>query len=249
MKILKFNNYNNNSIINSLIENYKSVNSNKVNIYDYDNTLNEVITTLNIKNNALNIISELDFNLILNINNSLVENSNINIDLKKNILSSISLILILQLNDIEKGLFNLKSYDSIESLKTDIKNILEELKLNGIGNGIIKNLISIYDEIYRFFKIILSENKKYNNIKCISELLYDKKTFDLIFIPINNFLKDKNISINDILNSMIYANDNISYFNVSSIIDLISSSEDISDVDIVNNKYNKTNNIINENEI
>ena len=136
MGILKFEDYTINSSILSLIKEFENID---INESSNNNHLNDIVNTLNLNENIIDIYNSVNFDVLFNIVKELISNDSLNVELSdKNITqSTLSLILISLKNDIEKT-NNLKYYNSVDDLKNDIRDILEELKLEGIGNGIIK---------------------------------------------------------------------------------------------------------------
>ena len=245
MGILKFEDYTINSSILSLIKEFENID---INESSNNNHLNDIVNTLNLNKNIIDIYNSVNFDVLFNIVKELISNDNLNIELNdKNITqSTLSLILISLKNDIEKT-NNLKYYKSVDDLKNDIRDILEELKLEGIGNGIIKKISTILDQIYDFFKLI-SKDIQINNIKTLFDIISNDKLSNTILFPIYNYIKKNNVSMSSLEKTISYMNSNTSVFSTEPIINAISKSLntdieiDIHDSDI----SNKNNDIINE---
>ena len=245
MGILKFEDYTINSSILSLIKEFENID---INESSNNNHLNDIVNTLNLNKNIIDIYNSINFDVLFNIVKELISNDNLNIELNdKNITqSTLSLILISLKNDIEKT-NNLKYYKSVDDLKNDIRDILEELKLEGIGNGIIKKISTILDQIYDFFKLI-SKDIQINNIKTLFDIISNDKLSNTILFPIYNYIKKNNVSMSSLEKTISYMNSNTSVFSTEPIINAISKSFntdieiDIHDSDI----SNKNNDIINE---
>lgn len=245
MGILKFEDYTINSSILSLIKEFENID---INESSNNNHLNDIVNTLNLNKNIIDIYNSVNFDVLFNIVKELISNDNLNIELNdKNITqSTLSLILISLKNDIEKT-NNLKYYKSVDDLKNDIRDILEELKLEGIGNGIIKKISTILDQIYDFFKLI-SKDIQINNIKTLFDIISNDKLSNTILFPIYNYIKKNNVSMSSLEKTISYMNSNTSVFSTEPIINAISKSFntdieiDIHDSDI----SNKNNDIINE---
>lgn len=245
MGILKFEDYTINSSILSLIKEFENID---INESSNNNHLNDIVNTLNLSKNIIDIYSFVNFDVLFNIVKELISNDSLNVELNdKNITqSTLSLILISLKNDIEKT-NNLKYYKSVDDLKNDIRDILEELKLEGIGNGIIKKISTILDQIYDFFKLI-SKDIQINNIKTLFDIISNDKLSNTILFPIYNYIKKNNVSMSSLEKTISYMNSNTSVFSTEPIINAISKSLntdieiDIHDSDI----SNKNNDIINE---
>lgn len=248
MGILKFEDYTINSSILSLIKEFENID---INESSNNNHLNDIVNTLNLSKNIIDIYNFVNFEVLFNIVKELISNDSLNVELSdKNITqSTLSLILISLKNDIEKT-NNLKYYNSVDDLKKDIRDILEELKLEGIGNGIIKKISTILDQIYDFFKLI-SKDIQINNIKTLFDIISNDKLSNTILFPIYNYIKKNNVSMSSLEKTISYMNSNTSVFSTEPIINAISKSFntdieiDIHDSDI----SNKNNDIINEQDM
>jgi len=104
----------------------KSMDGNKF----MNNFLDKLELSEDLTDNIMEITPYID-----GINKELIKNSNIQIEINDEILNilSFSIISIILRNSYE---------DIIE--KEEIRNLLEELKLRGLGNGIVKDLVSSY---------------------------------------------------------------------------------------------------------
>lgn len=139
-----------------------------------------------------NIISTLDI-----ITSSLVKNSNLNIDDKViNLFSTAALSVCI----LEEGKFLKELSIRKDKYELEIKSILEELKMSGIGNGLVKTLSEIFKSILNMSKILFKSKSIYdalnerNLLKTI--ILYIKKhklsitdfnnNFDGLFNTIHN---------------------------------------------------------------
>ena len=245
MGILKFEDYTINSSILSLIKEFENID---INESSNNNHLNDIVNTLNLNKNIIDIYNSINFDVLFNIVKELISNDSLNVELNdKNITqSTLSLILISLKNDIEKT-NNLKYYKSVDDLKNDIRDILEELKLEGIGNGIIKKISAILDQIYDFFKLI-SKDIQINNIKTLFDIISNDKLSNTILFPIYNYIKKNNVSMSSLEKTISYMNSNTSVFSTEPIINAISKSFNIDiEIDIHDSDIsNKNNDIINE---
>lgn len=205
MGILKFEDYTINSSILSLIKEFENID---INESSNNNHLNDIVSTLNLSKNIIDIYNFVNFDVLFNIVKELISNDSLNVELSdKNITqSTLSLILISLKNDIEKT-NNLKYYNSVDDLKNDIRDILEELKLEGIGNGIIKKISTILDQIYDFFKLI-SKDIKIDNIKTLFDIISNDKLSNTILFPIYNYIKKNNVSMSSLEKTITHMNKN-----------------------------------------
>ena len=122
---------------------------------------NLIENSFTIKLNALNKITEFKaFNSLVNIVEALIAEGNIQITVNK---SNIELFLVAAIavciNEENNYVFFNCNKLNFES---EIKNVLEELKLRGIGNGLVKMLSDVIKSIFNLYKIVY--NKKTNTI-------------------------------------------------------------------------------------
>ena len=82
--------------------------------------------------------------------------------------------------DIECSLCNGTGYIKSEVSKSDIKTILEELKLRGFGNGIVKKVVSCLKSIGNLFKTI------FKNTPYIISGILDMFAYTTLLIPSMN---------------------------------------------------------------
>ncbi len=243
MGILKFEDYTIRNSIMLLIMEFGNINEST-----RSNHLNDIVSTLNLNENISDIYNSVNFNILFDIVKELLSNDNLNIEINdKNITqSTLSLILISLKNDIEKT-NNLRYYNSIDDLKNDIKDILEELKLEGIGNGIIKRISIIFDQIHNFVKLI-SKDLQIKNIETLFNIISNDRLSNTILTPIYNYIRKNNISINSLEKTILYMNSNTSVFSTEPIINAISKSFNVDiDIDIQDSEIiNKNNDMINE---
>jgi len=105
----------------------------------------------------------------------LVNNSKLNIDMNPEkivllIITALTIIYLEEQKDPKKDV----------GLKKDSKTMLEELKLNGIGNNIVKKVISCFKSIQSIFNLIGKHSGK------IAEYIYDMFTYTSFLIPVLN---------------------------------------------------------------
>lgn len=122
--------------------------------------------------------------LMIPIVQNLINNSNLKIELTEEnlILLCITILAVTYLEET-----NNKSGDAINSqgdeslvTKSDAQTMLEELKMRGIGNGIVKKLVKVFKHITKFIKDILHKTQYSVNS------LMDMLGYTAILIPCMN---------------------------------------------------------------
>ena len=93
------------------------------------------------------------FNIMKTITDKLLENSNLNTKIDEkfiNLLSATTFSVCV----LEEGIYIKQSKIRKEDIEKEIKILLEELKLCGVGNGVVKNLSKIYQSIFHMSHIL-----------------------------------------------------------------------------------------------
>jgi hypothetical protein len=146
---------------------------------DYEN----IIRNLNLNKP----IDDLDDNIIIyfsNIISNLIKN--INIEDRDNIISLLTIctMSIIYMNEI---------LPNDVKLRKDIKSMLEELKLGGVGNGIVKKIIKCFDSI----KIIANtlSNKKINTY---SELFNNSELCQKLSNAVNSMIEKYKLDLDSL---------------------------------------------------
>ena len=155
MKILKFNDY---YISKSMTEDFIDYLCNpKVNESIEQNEIKKILSGLS---NDLKFNYNLIFTFGIGIKalypvvDALIKNSNIRAEITTEniiLLTTASLFIIFL---EEKN----KSKKNITVTRKDIKTILEELKLRGFGNGIVKKIVNCYKSINNIIKVIFKNS-------------------------------------------------------------------------------------------
>lgn len=116
--------------------------------------------------------------LMYPIVDELIKNSSFNVESTPEtiILATITTFSIIYLEEKKSKL----SEGEIESLKDDNKSLLTELKLRGVGNAIIKKLISCFNSITNIFKII------FKNTGHVISAFFDIFGYTALLIPAMN---------------------------------------------------------------
>lgn len=109
---------------------------------------------------------------------NLIKNMSLNIDLDLNkiVLITVSSFTIIYLEENKK---KIKDSEEASIIKSS-KSMLEELRMSGIGNGIIKKIINCIKSIKNIFSLIL----KYKGV--IIKSIYDMFTYSALLLPILN---------------------------------------------------------------
>ena len=109
---------------------------------------------------------------------SLITNCSLNIDLnpEKIVLLTLTAFTIIYMEE-KKGKI---SQEEEDKLRKGSKSMLEELKLSGIGNGIVKKVMACFNSIKSIFNLILKHLGK------VATYLVDIFTYTSLFLPILN---------------------------------------------------------------
>ena len=116
---------------------------------------------------------------------SLIKNSKLPIEMDDKAIMLFS-IAALSVSSNNEGKFLKENDFKKEEYEVEIKSLLEELKLSGIGNNLVKNLSGIYDSI-------ISMSKKIFDTKDIFSSLSEPNLLQ----SINLYIKKYKLSIND----------------------------------------------------
>jgi hypothetical protein len=169
MQVLKFKQYKN-SI--DLATDFLDLLGSKIN---EDNVVNDILNkvTNDLKLNFTLITSfGTGISFIYPIVDNLIKNSKLNIDM------SIENIVLLTITSISIFYLESRKGKVNEKLEKEVKNLLEELKLRGIGNGIVKKLTECLKALNNIFIILLK-----NTYKTI-ESFVDMFSYTSILVPI-----------------------------------------------------------------
>jgi hypothetical protein len=118
--------------------------------------------------------------LMMPIVQNLIKNWNLNIEANREnlvllILTSFAIIYL----EHQKGLKN-PDPEKLANLERDSKTLLTELKLKGIGNGIVKKLIKVFDSIVSLFNLI------FKNLGVVAKDLLDMLAYTAMLVPFIN---------------------------------------------------------------
>ena len=130
-----------------------------------------------------NILSILDI-----ITSFLVKNSNLKININLiNLFSTAALSVCV----LEEGKFLRENSFKKEEYELEIKSILEELKMGGVGNGLVKTLSEIFKSIFNLSKTIFKS-------KSIFYAFGEKNLLETIIL----YIKKHKLSISDFVNNL-----------------------------------------------
>lgn len=177
MKILKFSEYNISELITNDFINSFDILIKESEQTKYESIRKKVFSDLRLNGN-LSLTFGLGISALYPIVDSLIRNmkiSSIEITTEKIILLTICSFTIIYLE--EKKYRNAKEENTI---RTDIKSMLEELKMSGIGNGIVRKMVSLLKSITGIYNAI------YRHIGKAVDSFIDMFAYVAILIPIIN---------------------------------------------------------------
>lgn len=143
--------------------------------------------------------------LMVPIIQRLIDNSNLSIEVTKEniILLCITVLSVTYLEETKNKTgedLNAKGEESKVKRK-DVQTMLAELKLRGIGNGIVKSLANVFVSIGDFFKVILRATPYVINS------LFDMFSYTALMIPamnaISSFIGKYDITIDNIVANLL----------------------------------------------
>lgn len=170
-------------MINDLYSILESKTDVQDNIIDY-NMVSEILSKFEFDDNFLEKIDS-KILVISDFIHYLLDNEKVEMTQRKNLMALLAVLYIISREE--------ENSDDEEE-KSNIRYILEELKLNGIGNGLVKKLIqSLYitKDIYNNFYE--------KDIESIFDFLYSLDSISDFFFKIVTFLDKKNLKIDDFI--------------------------------------------------
>lgn len=176
MQILKFSEYSNSTI--NIVDFF--ANSLNTRINESQNEDYESISKKLSKDLKLNLSSVTKFGVAITafypIVTKLINNSQIKVEdpIEASVLLTICAFSIIHSDDAKL------SEDDKFKLKNQCKSMLEELKLRGIGNGIVKKIIACIRSIFKLFKIIAK------HMGSVVVNILDMFAFTTLLLPILN---------------------------------------------------------------
>lgn len=177
MIIKKFNDYIlYNEMLNDFLNSFDKVMINESDKNDYNKMLNKIISDLKLN---ISLISTFGTGIggLYPIIEKLLKNGSIEVTQQSIILLTITSLTIIYLEEKK-----FKNIDEENILIKDSKSMLEELKLMGIGNGIVKKTINVLKSIKNIFKII------YKHLSTSIYGIIDMFAYTSLLIPIMNGL-------------------------------------------------------------
>lgn len=171
--------------------------------FEFERIQNDIIEKFNLK---LNIIRNFKFYTFYSIIFNMLENQDtIESDKKKSVLLGITSMVILKNEE-----------DDNEEVKAKSRSLLEELKLSGVGNGIVKNFIECIKIFFQLYQILYKEDINQINNK-------NDEKMNLLFSKIYFIVNKYNMTIDVFINKI---TDMINYMKESNK-DYISSIDEI----------------------
>lgn len=99
-----------------------------------------IIITLNLNEGLYDVLNEL-VNISSPLVKSLCDNSNLTNEVEANALLTLGALMVFYLEERKLGNIDiLPGYSTDDQLRDDIRNLLEELKMSGNGNGTVKKI-------------------------------------------------------------------------------------------------------------
>lgn len=146
--------------------------SEKDNSKDKNKIVKKIVNDLKLNFNLIGIFGA-GIGAFYPIVNSLLSNMSIEITDEVIVLSTICALTIIYLEYC-------KSSEEREKVTSDSKTLLEELKLRGVGNGVIKKLIAAFESIKNIFSIISKSAGK------VISGFVDMFSYTSILVPVMN---------------------------------------------------------------
>lgn len=176
MEVLKFKDYNSSVLLaEDFIDNIRDlVNESDSNSDSYKKVLNKIVHDLKLKS-ALVLTLGAGLQAMFPIVNKLVSNMNLKIDITADtvVLMTVAGVTIAYLEEI-------RNQRDKRQYEADSRSMLEELKLRGIGNGIIKKIVICIKSIGNIFKII------FKNKRAIINGFFDMFGYTALALPTLN---------------------------------------------------------------
>ena len=123
---------------------------------------------------------------------NLIENQNLKIELTKENISLLTLTSVV--------ILALETEKSLDISKDEVKSLLTELKLRGIGNGIVKKMVSSFKSIGKLISILFK-----NTSKTVRNLI-DMFAYTSLLMPtmnaINTIVSDYNWTMDTIIGNL-----------------------------------------------
>ena len=177
MKILKYSDHNKSL---QMAQDFLSIigndRINEADVKAYDSILKKTMDDLKI-NKDLILTFGTGMSAMFPLVEKLVANMSLNIDLNIQTVVLITIAGVTIAYIEEKKNIDIKKKEILEK---DAKSMLEELKLRGVGNGIIKKVVKCVDSISNLFRILL-KNKKH-----VINGLFDMLAYAALATPVIN---------------------------------------------------------------
>jgi hypothetical protein len=188
------------------------------NLSDIQTSLSNIVSTMNINSELVEKFKEV-IPTIIPVVNGLVENSNIEFESNTDNLTLLSLT-ILGISTLEEtgnkaghevlecpscggdGCGECNNTGEKRSImdKTEAQSLLEELRMRGIGNGIVKKMVSSFILIGEFSSNILKDTP--HTINGLIDLLSSENVLKPMMNSISQFITEYKIDIEDLGNNL-----------------------------------------------
>jgi hypothetical protein len=179
MEILKYSEYNKSyKMAEEFVESFNSmINESNEKKEEYESILKKVVKDLSLNFSFIGTFGT-GLSFMCPIIDELIKNSNLKIEmnLKTVVLISITALSIVYLEEKKSKL----SSKEAEDLKNDSKSLLTELKLVGVGNGIIKKMTECIKSIGNIFKIIFKRSRQ------VVSTFFDLFGYTALLLPVIN---------------------------------------------------------------
>jgi len=200
MRILNYESYKlSNDLMDEFIDHLSESNNNG----NLD-SIKSTVTNLNLNTGLVDMIG--DYTLALYpIFNQLLVNSKLNIELSETVITLVTLttVCVFYLEEYKGGKVDMMlTYSDADAFRNDIRFLLEELKMSGIGNGIVKKLSECVNAVSKIVKLLFDGGG-----------LFDQKTkiqFGKICNSINFMINNHKMNMDTLIDNFTIVSDGIS---------------------------------------
>lgn len=200
MRILNYKNYNlSNILMNEFIDHLTESNA--------ISNLDEISSIVNKLGLNIGLIDEIgNYSLSLQpLIEQLVINSKLNIELSSSVISIMALTTtcVFYLDEYKsKKIPMLETYLDADAFRDDIRFLLEELKLAGVGNGIVKKITECLNAISKIIELLFDGSGLFD--------MQNKLQFNKVCNSIHTMICDHSMNMNVLIENFTIVNDNIS---------------------------------------
>lgn len=135
--------------------------------------------------------------------NELIANNNLNLELNQEniVLLTITALAITYLEEKKSNSTNIEIKIDEDELKENTKSLLTELKLRGIGNGIVKKVVKAFTSIGNLSKVI------FKNLKYVINGFVDMFAYTALLLPTMNafsaFIDKYDLNLDTIISNLL----------------------------------------------